>query len=186
MQITAVDSEHNLFRVENAVPSALAQQVLATDWLSLPWTRQLGQENWLRRRIDETAISWIQQWHDYHNCVWADIGVHIDQDLSVYQGTAWWLDEPGFVCDLHTDGELPGSMQLTWHGARQNHGTAFYWHNNTEHLRQQFPCVPNTGYVMVNQADAMGYLKLLWHGMLEPVPLNSYRLTSYTWINPVK
>ena len=34
------------------------------------------------------------------------------------------------------------------------------------------------------QAGEVQYLQ--WHGMLEPVPKNSYRLTSYTWLIPIK
>jgi len=79
---------------------------------------------------------------------------------------------------MHTDGEMPGSMHLTWHGP----GTAFYWHNDPATLRYQTPEHPNAGYIMINQADATGYRQLLWHAML--TPSDSYRITSYTWITP--
>jgi hypothetical protein len=36
---------------------------------------------------------------------------------------------------------------------------------------------------MINRANQNGYRNLLWHGMLEPVPRNTFRLTSYTWIH---
>jgi hypothetical protein len=45
MQITAVDSEHNLFCVQDVFSSELVDQVLATTWPELSWTRQEGQEN---------------------------------------------------------------------------------------------------------------------------------------------
>lgn len=184
MQINAIDNENNVFRVENVMSSDLARKVLETDWLSLPWKRQEGQENWLRRRIENSAIPWIQQWDDYCSKIWADIAVHLGREYQGYQGTAFWLDEPGFTCSMHTDGELPGSMQLTWIGSRHTHGTAFYWHKDASALRHQFPMVPNTGYIMINQPDDQGYRKLLWHAMLTPVPENSFRLTTYSWMTP--
>ena len=63
MQVNSIDQEQNLFRVENFMPPELVRKILATDWPSLPWKRQEGQENWARRRIDDTAIPWIQEWN---------------------------------------------------------------------------------------------------------------------------
>jgi hypothetical protein len=51
MLVTSIDNENNLFRVEHAVNAVLAAQVLATDWMSLPWQPQEGQENWARRHV---------------------------------------------------------------------------------------------------------------------------------------
>jgi hypothetical protein len=178
MLVTPVDTENNLFRVELAVSAELAAQVSATNWLALPWQRQEGQESWARRRITDTAIPWIDQWHQEISGQWSTIAHGVGRQLHPYSGTAWWLDEPGFTCGMHTDGEMPGSMHLTWCGP----GTAFYWYKNTETLRYQVPEQPNAGYVMINQADAQGYRPLLWHAMLTPT--DSYRVTSYTWIYP--
>ena len=176
--VTPVDSENNLFRVEHAVSAELASQVLATDWMSLPWQRQEGQENWSRRRITDAAISWIDQWHQEVSSQWPMIEQQVGRKLHSYSGTAWWLDEPGFTCSMHTDGEMPGSMHLTWVGP----GTAFYWYRDPATLRYQTPKQPNSGYIMINQADAQGYRPLLWHAMLTPVPTNTFRLTSYSWL----
>ena len=33
---------------------------------------------------------------------------------------------------------------------------------------------------MINQADDTGYRRLLWHAMLNPVPADSFRVTSYS------
>ena len=185
MQITAIDQEQNLFIVSNMAPPDLVHKILATDWMSLAWQRQPGQEGWSRRRINHTEISWIEEWHAYCNGAWADIALHTGHDMAPYYDTAWWVDEPGFCCSMHTDGEMPGAMQLTWHSTSPNNGTAFYWSNNGKQLRHQFPCVPNTGYIMINKSDKTGFRKLLWHAMLEPVPAETYRLTSYSWINPL-
>ena len=178
MLVTPTDSENNLFQVEHAVSAGLTAQVLATDWISLPWQRQEGQESWARRRITNTAIPWIDQWHCELDDQWPTIEQQVGKKLHPYSGTAWWLDEPGFTCSMHTDGEMPGSMHLTWCGP----GTAFYWHKDPATLRYQSPEHANAGYIMINQPNAQGYRQLLWHAMLKPS--ESYRVTSYTWITP--
>lgn len=180
MQITAVDSDNNLFRVEQVFSSDLVDKILATEWSQLPWQRQEGQENWKRRRITNSAIPWIKQWDQEMNQQWPCIEEVLGTKILPYCGTAFWIDEPGFKCDMHTDGELSGSMHLTWAGP----GTSFYWYNSVESLRYQVPSQPNSGYIMINQSDATGYRPLLWHAMLDTVPANSLRLTSYTWITP--
>lgn len=179
MQVTPVDNELNLFRVEHAVPVGLAEKVLATDWLNLSWTRQEGQENWSRRRIQNNIIPWANEWDTTLAQSWSNLQHQLGIRIGNYFGTAWWVDEPGFTCDIHTDGEMPGSMHLIWHGP----GTAFYWHRDPATLRYQTPANPNAGYIMINRADASGYRPLLWHAMLEPS--DSYRVTSYTWITPL-
>lgn len=178
MQICSVDQENNLFRVENLLSTELAQQVLATDWTSLPWARQEGQENWARRRIVDSAIGWLPQWHAEMHVIWPKISNILGTDIAPYCGTAFWLDEKNFTCGMHTDGELPGSLHMTWTGP----ATTFYWHNDPSTVRYQVPSAPNTGYIMINQPDATGYRKLLWHAMLTPV--ENFRITSYTWITP--
>lgn len=184
MQITPVDSENNLFRVQTVFPDELVQKIVTTPWMELAWQRQEGQESWPRRRINNDAIPWINDWDQHMNKIWG----YVEQQLGIvthgYTGTAFWLDEPGFTCGMHTDGELPGSLHLTWIGTESTHGTAFYWHKDPNTLRYQVPMEPNSGYIMINQPDNTGYRKLLWHAMLTPVPENTFRLTSYTWILP--
>jgi len=181
VQITAVDQEHNLFSAESIVPTALAHQVLATDWLNQPSSQQPGQNHMRRKLINNVYLPWINEWHKYCNSIWSSIGSAIGCDLLPYSGTAFWIDLPGFVCDMHTDGELLGAMQLIWRGT----GTTFFWHNSTATERYCVPNGPNTGYIMNNMPDARGYQPLLWHAMLDPVLPNNYRLTSYTWIQPI-
>lgn len=180
MQITPVDQELNLFKVEHVFSEHMAAQVLATNWTSLPWQRQEGQAHWKRRRVINNAILWIEQWDHEMRQQWGNIEEFLGLNIQPYCGTAFWIDEPGFECDMHTDGELPGGLHLTWAGS----GTSFYWHNNTASLRYQVPSQPNCGYIMINQPDATGYRRLLWHAMLTPVELNTFRLTTYTWITP--
>lgn len=184
MRITQVDEVNDLYLVNDAVPSDLVEKILATPWLTLPWERQAGQESWARRRIDDAVLPWLPEWETCCQNFWQQISDTIGVPLQSYGGTAWWLDEPGFTCALHTDGELPGSMQLTWIGARPDLGTCFYWYKNPANLRYRFPMEVNTGYIMVKRMEESGYRPLAWHGMLTPVPRNTFRLTSYSWLNP--
>lgn len=184
MRITPIDSDNNLFRVTDAMPKSLVEQVLSTDWLNLPWQRQEGQETWKRRRIDNDAIPWLDQWNQSLNQQWNEIAKQIGIEIEHYMGTAFWVDEPGFVCDMHTDGMVPGSLHLTWIGSEATHGTAFYWYKDKASLRCQFPMEPNTGYIMIHRPNKEQYHKLLWHAMLTPVPENTFRLTSYSWLVP--
>jgi hypothetical protein len=180
MQITAVDNEHNLFRIADVFPQHIVDLVANQDWLELDWARQEGQEHWLRRRINSTTIPWISQWDSHLQSIWPDIQDQLGIEIKGYSGTAFWIDEPGFRCDLHTDGEMPGTLHLTWRGT----GTAFYWYKNSQTLRYQVPSAVNAGYIMINQPDSVPYRRLLWHAMLDTVPENTYRLTTYTWIIP--
>lgn len=180
MQITAVDSDNNLFCVEQAMPNQLVQKVLSTPWLDLPWQRQEGQALWPRRRVNDAAIPWLDEWNQVcSTSIWPAIEAATRTKIAHYQGTAFWIDEPGFTCSMHTDGEMPGSMQLNWIGTGDL-GTAFYWYKNPASLRYQTTFEPNTGYIMINKADDTGYRPLMWHAMLNPVPANSFRLTSYS------
>ena len=182
MLITPVDNEPNLYRVEDAMPPELVEKILKTPWLELPWCRQEGQESWARRRINDDVIPWMIEWELACHRIWQDISQAVGFELENYMGTAWWLDEPGFTCSMHTDGELPGSMQLTWIGANEDLGTSFYWYRDPASKRYQFPMRANTGYIMINRPNNDGYRNLLWHAMLTPVPPNTFRLTSYSWI----
>lgn len=182
MKITPVDQEPNLYFVEDAVPQSLVNVILSTPWLDLPWKPQEGQEQWHRRKIDDSALPWALQWDLACHVIWGQIASAVGYNLADYMGTAWWLDEPGFECPLHTDGEMPGAMQLCWIGARIDLGTTFYWYKDQASKRYQFPMTPNSGYVMINRPNQDGSRNLLWHGMLTPVPRNTFRLTSYSWI----
>jgi len=181
MQITPVDQDNNLFYISDVFPQSLVDQIISTDWMSLPWQRQEGQESWARRRIENQALTWNSEWDSYCEQLWPKIADSIGFKVLGYQGTAWWVDEPEFICTMHTDGEMPGAMQMTWIG-NKNLGTAFYYYKNLDSLRHQFVVNPNTGYIMINRPQLNGYRKLQWHAMLNPVPNNQFRVSSYSWI----
>ena len=106
MQVTPVDSEYNLFKIENIFSQDLVDKILATDWLNLAWDRQEGQENWARRRIRDSEIEWLSQWDNELRNQWDKIQTQLGIKIAPYFGTAFWVDEDGFTCSMHTDGEI--------------------------------------------------------------------------------
>lgn len=184
MQITSIDENNNLFKVQELVPKHLVEKVLATPWHELAWDRQEGQETWARRRIRNEEIPWQQEWDIYLANMFPTIEKLVGRKLKSYIGTGWWLDEPGFTCALHTDGDMPGSLQMTWIADIPELGTCFYNYKDPGAIRYHFLTKPNSGYIMLNNPDPTGYRQLQWHAMLTPVPAGTYRLSSYTWITP--
>jgi hypothetical protein len=185
MQITPVDEYNNLFEIKNIVSHDLMDHILSTPWLDLPWARQAGQEHWLRRRILNEHIPWIKEWDNHINTIWSNVGEAIGRKLNIPYGSTWWLDEPGFTCLMHTDGELPGAMQLSWIAAHEQLGTCFYHNKNGTPVRKQFLSIPNTGYIMLNFPRKNEYTHLHWHAMLSKVPPETFRLSSYTLLAPL-
>jgi hypothetical protein len=183
MNIRPIDEHNNLFFIENLFPQNIVDAILKTDWLSLKWCRQEGQESWIfRKKIETENLPWIQAWDEHLIATLPTIENLIGKKFTGYQGTGWWLDEPGFLCPIHTDGEMPGALHLTWIGANDSLGTTFYHYKNEKFVRHKFQFISNSGYIMINTADKVAYRHLQWHGMLSTIPKNSYRLTSYTWL----
>ena len=187
MEITAVDQELNLFSIKNLIPQTLEEKILSTPWLELSYTREQYQETWSRRRINSAELPWFAEWEDFMSTQWQTVIVdrfqkQFKKTILPYPGTAFWVDEPGFICPIHTDGLLPGSVHIMWYG-KSNLGTTFYHDKNLDSVRYQVEFKPNNGYIMINQPDLSGVQPLLWHAMMNPVPQNDYRVTSYTMIN---
>jgi hypothetical protein len=181
MQITAVDQDRNLFHVTDLMPELLVEQILQTPWLSLDYTLEEGNRE-LRKRINNNQLSWINGWHESIKSQWDHIAEQTGCEHLKYLDTGFWIDMAAYTCPLHTDGELPGAMQLYWVGSSPDIGTTWYQYKDPDRIRHAFEFVTNTGYIMINTPDSLGYRKLQWHGMLSPVPDNSFRVSSYSWL----
>ena len=184
MNIVPIDQ--HLFFVQDFASLELVNKILNTDWLSLSYQRTQFRKDgtpWLRRQIDDSAIEWHAEWKEFLEQRWKEILNQLG-DLSwpypTYPSSTFWVDEPGFDCKIHTDGELPGSMQLYWIG-NPDLGTVFYNDKSGETVRGRFKFDTNQGYIMINLPDQNNYQPLQWHGMLTPVPYNTFRLSSYVW-----
>lgn len=184
MQITPVDEYRNLFAVRDVFPQSLVEKILFTPWMHLKWERMMSQETWLRRRIIESELPWADEWNAAIVKLWPELAAGIGHELSWPRGTNWWVDEPGFSVGVHTDGPLPGAMQITWISDHPGLGTCFYHDKAKTKIRYHFQAEPNAGYIMINFSDSIGYTHLNWHGMEHPVPAGTFRVSSYSLINP--
>ena len=186
MQITPVDQDNNLFAVTDLMPQSLVDKITQTPWLRLTYNIEPSNRD-LRRRVHNSQLSWIDEWHKCIDRVWDNIVSqtgcnHLDYFNLDGSATGFWIDMPTYTCPMHTDGELPGAIQMYWIGPSEDLGTTWYHYNDQHTTRHSFKFKPNTGYIMINQPDATGYRKLQWHGMLTPVPDNSFRVSSYSWL----
>lgn len=166
-----------LWQVRDLLPAEQVQEIITTDWVSLPWATSPQQQHWRRREIlwnDPHA----QQFSRYIACQLNTINQAIGTEFEQCSGQ-FWVDQPGFSVPLHTDGHLPNSMQLYWSAPTADYGTGFYHYRRTDSLLYQFASEPNSGYIMLNHANSDGSQPLLWHGMLNPVPEGHIRVSSY-------
>lgn len=177
MIIEPIDSERRLFAIRDILSLDLVEQLQQLDWLDLPFGSQPGQETWPRRLLEPnpTLTKITEQLYNHIQELGNACGVEFK-----YPSTGWWLDEPGFTVSIHTDGHLPCSMQIFWVMPTEQHGTVFYNSKVPKDIRFAPKGIPNTGYIMLNLPDSNGAQPLHWHGMLNPVPKDTFRVCSYT------
>jgi hypothetical protein len=176
-EFTCVDDRGRLWEIKNLLTPEEFQDLISLDWQNLPWVRGPGQKDWLRRSID-WAHSDVKRVSGYINNKLVEINQGLGVNFTHISGH-FWLDEPGFKVDMHTDGELPYVMQMYWIMPGDEYGTGFYRYKDSKDLLYQFKSIPNTGYIMMNQPDRDGSQPLSWHGMFYPVPEGTIRLSSY-------
>lgn len=176
-RIQPIDEDGRLWSVEDLLPSEELADILSTPWHDLAWSPSGGQESWPRRQVnwnDPTA----QRLGQYINAQLPAINHALGTEFQL-SGGHFWIDQPGFCVPLHTDGHVPNAMQLYWTVPGADWGTGFYSYKSTNSLLYQYQSRPNTGYIMLNHLAADGSQPLLWHAMLNPVPLGTIRVTSY-------
>jgi hypothetical protein len=185
MQITPITDR--LFQVENLLPQQLVDQLLAKDWMAAAWQKQDMQLDWLRRALTTEADPVLMEASDYI----ATLKPQIEELCRVNFGrrtnrgnTVWWIDEPNFTVGMHTDGELRSTMQIYWVSPADNLGTIFSDFKDPVDPYKKFVPAVNTGYIMLNGPNPDGSQPLLWHGMLNPVPAGTFRVSSYTTFGP--
>lgn len=189
MKITPV-YKNNLFLLEDIVPNHLVTKISEMNWMVCEWTRHPAQDHSLRRKVNSRRF--ISEIHQYIE----QAKIQIEQVCNInflqfdttfeywLDNTSWWVDEPGFDIAIHTDGTLPSSMQLFWIAPSIEYGTTFYNSKIPSDINVKFNSIPNTGYLMLNQPGEDNSQPLLWHGMLNTVPNDTFRLTSYTTFGP--
>jgi hypothetical protein len=172
-----VDPEGRVWLVEDLLPPHQAEEIVTTDWNSLPWTTGALQSH-LRRKHIRPDHPTVTQLSGYISNRLPMLNQVLGTDFSMASGS-FWVDQPGFKINMHTDGELPMAMQLYWIMPGPEWGTGFYQYNNKNSLWYQFISRPNSGYIMLNHPNPDGSQPLLWHGMFNPVPEGTVRVSSY-------
>jgi hypothetical protein len=170
-----------LWQVNDLLTANQAEEIMATDWSSLAWIKGQSQQHWIRKQVlwsDPTA----QRYSEYINQCLPEINRALNTEFEHMSGH-FWVDSPGFTCDLHTDGHLPTAMQLYWTVPGEDWGTGFYHFKDSEQLLYQFASRPNSGYIMLNHANPDGSQLLQWHAMLNPVPEGHIRVSSYWYFS---
>lgn len=172
MNIQSLDSEHRLWSVSDLLTAEQVAHILSLDWLNL-----VANPHYLRHRlsVEVDQLDHIDRWF---LDLLPDINRALNTQFTRIYGQ-WWLDLAGFHCPLHTDGHLPNSIQMYWAAPGEQYGTGFYHYKDERSLKHQFLSRVNTGYIMLNHANADGSQPLQWHAMLNPVPQGAWRLSSY-------
>ena len=186
MQIVPITDR--LFEISDIFSNDIIEKVLAKDWLSAPWKNQNIQtpSDRLRRSLsideDPLLIEVNNIIAELQPTIEDSLGIKFDFSIHC-NNTNWWVDQPGFTVGTHTDGELSAAMQLYWISPNDRLGTFFTEFKNQKPYKQFLPRT-NTGYIMLNGPNADGSQPLLWHGMLNPVPVGTFRVSSYTTFSP--
>ncbi len=173
MILTAVDHRHNLFSVTDVYSVTLLERLYKTDHWKSAWQREDWQADWNRRRIVNEPGSIYEAVDLYIKSKLPEIE-EITNTNILSCDTGFWLDEPGFTTNPHLDNDgvyMAMQVYLTEH-PDVDMATEFYNKDNTVRFKPEYKV--NHGYLMVNAPGQH-------HGMLTPVPNNSYRLSSYTW-----
>jgi hypothetical protein len=174
---TQVDDRGRIWQVRDLLPKEQAEEILATDWMTLAQGPSPVQESWPRRQVAWTDPA-SQRYSAYINQLLPEINQALGTEFVIGAGK-FWIDFPGFQVPMHTDGHLLNAMQLYWTVPDVASGTCFYRYKNPDSLLYQFRSEPNTGYIMLNHPSADGSQPLLWHAMLNPVPPGQIRVSSY-------
>jgi len=175
-KIIDTDGTGRIYQVNKLLTDVEVEDVMATDWLALPWRRGELQEQWPRRWI--AACDKLNQLNSYVDSKFNLIKQLTGKNFSNMH-THWWVDEPGFTVPMHTDGHLSYTMQLYWEVPGEEYGTVFYYYNNVNQVRFRALSVPNHGYLMDNHCEN-NYQLLHWHAMLNKVPEGKIRVSSYS------
>ena len=185
MEIASVIDGRYLFSVNNVLPAHLKDLVYQQDWSNFEYERLIIGYN--RRRLIQNPVA-VKPINDYlREIIVPEIEKYCQVRYTQLENfsVSWWLDEPGFIPHLHTDGNLPSAMQLYWLPQdRTDLGTEFYYDRGRTKSIKLFKNEPNSGYIMFNAHEYNGQKQLLWHDMQQTVPEGVTRLSSYVWLGP--
>ena len=183
MELRPIINTRHLYVASNIFPQLLVDQVNTVDWGSAAYNR-ISIGNFKRRQLIYDHARDIK----FNNYSLEVIAPHIERECGItftdiqQHSFDWWIDESGFKPGMHTDGDLPSSLQIYWQPSdRTDLGTAFYSTNQIQDLTHYFSNRPNTGYLMLNSHEPR---PKLWHDMERKVPEGVLRLCLYITFGP--
>jgi hypothetical protein len=169
-----------LFQVKDILPESVVEEIKNFDWLNLPTDVPPMQAQMIRKRIKAEEIIELYKINHLLEKHSKQIGEFLNLKFTNMR-TLWWLDLPGFISHIHIDSTEGTALQAYWIAPGINYGTHFYSTKSHEPkpppLIKGFDFIPNTGYLN----DLTGpESEKVYHGMLNPVPENTFRISSYT------
>lgn len=179
MIITAVDDQQDLFLIEDILPIELINQIQQEQFWEYPWEKQEMQLDWARRKLISNGTLLEKIDIEYNRLLDQIAQATNIEFTNKFCWSAFWLDYKGYTCDIHEDGAERNysplmAMQIYLTESDDELGTVWYKDSQGTTIRYQFPYKINTGYLMLNRPGQ-------WHGMLNQVPKDHLRLSSYTY-----
>lgn len=182
MIINSVEPNGYLYSAIDCFPADLITHIVNTDWLSLPYERlDIGFK--LRRLIESQNLPFADLItrpliQEILELIQAQCNITFSNDH--FFNINWWVDEPGFKPQMHSDGNLPAALQIYFLPVDNLLlGTTFFNSKRTNDILYRFLSKTNTGYIMLNSHLCNGVKKILWHDMEHSVPENTYRVCCY-------
>lgn len=171
MIVESIDSRNDLYSVSDIIDDRLIQDIPEEDFLSYDFENFENHEDRPRRLIKLHKQS-----------VLAKINIDLFTKLPTISKmvgiqfktikTVYWLDLPGYKLEPHLDDDRVNcAMQIYLWG--DDVGTTFYEDESLK-VRKAFNFVPNTGYIMKQNADQL-------HGVDSTV--TKPRLSCYSWLD---
>jgi hypothetical protein len=167
-----------LFQVSDILPASAVEEIKNLDWLNLPTDVPPRQEMMIRKRIKDEEVLTLFNINQLLEKNKKQIGELLNLKFNHIR-TLWWLDLPGFTSGVHIDSINCPALQAYWIAPSIDYGTCFYSGENPRRssVLKAFDFIPNTGYL--NDLAGSDSEKI-YHGMLNPVPKNTFRISSYT------
>jgi hypothetical protein len=182
MLITQVSDGPYLYSLADIFPQPMLDMIQQRSWAEEPYTR-LSIGHGLRREIQfNPAIdSELDQYCRTHVVQAIESACGIEFTCLEQYHYAWWLDEPGFRPQRHSDGDKPSAVQI-YSCDQPDLGTTFYHNPTGAQTVHRFPGYQNTGYLMLNQPCEQR--PTLWHDMEQAVPPGVLRVCLYLGFGP--
>jgi hypothetical protein len=168
MIVTSVDTVPGLYLVDQVYNPALLDQFLDED-ISHVLSKSLPLQEHCTLRKNYKEFPGNSAWHQLQK----DVDYGPVNQLGYYKygllDTAYWVDLPGFVMDMHVDNpQVVASMQVYLDTA-DGLGTQFVTAHGTVFT---VPYRKNSGYLMINCGQLHGF----------PNSAQQTRRSTYTWL----